>query len=729
MFRRILVLLAAVVAGASVVASPAGAISGGSPVPAGQWAFVVRVNVDGVRGCSGVLVAAQYILTADTCFVEGGEQLQKGPPARPTTVMVGGRTLSVVQVIPHTSRHVVLAKLSLRVLDVAPALVSGTAPVVGNAAQAAGYGRTGTDWVPDRSSGAAVTVTGVGAEGFSWSGSASACQGDAGGPVFRTGGGQPEIIGITIASGQGGCLDKVGGTSGASAVRIDDLRDWITTTTADIGRNFNLFYSSAEGFPGYDLADPADQVVPFDYDSSGKLDHLVLYRPGAQLISILGSGGGAWTTVFSSTTGIGGYDLKSAADRIVAFDYNHSGKLDHLLLYRPGSRVAYVLKHGTGNTFTPVFMSTTGIGGYDLADVRDQVIAYDYGSSGKLDHLLVYRPGAGFVSIIGHGTGNSFSKVFASTTGIGGFDAKAEADRIVAFDYEHSGKLDHLVLYRPGSRIAFVVKHGAGNTFTAVFAGTDGIGGYDLARPEDQLLAFDYDYSGKLDHLVLYRPGSSIVFILAHQAGNSFVRLPVSGPYPWISGGFDLGSGADRMVAFDERHSGGPNYLVLYRPGGKQASTMGRPDLRQGNLPFARTVAAVEDSVVERFNYPGAAQILAEHGLRVFRGDGHILFVTSRHFEDGQCEAGQIQVEQHFEDPPFGVWYCFRTIGTQGYLTLEVPGTSAVRGGNTPLTATAHLPGGPDQTYSVPPNSFVPIEPGDGSEFPQAVLVELRTNA
>jgi hypothetical protein len=35
--------------------------------------------------------------------------------------------------------------------------------------------------------------------------------------------------------------------------------------------------------------------------------------------------------------GIGGYDLKSPADRAFAFDYDSSGKLDHLALYRPGT--------------------------------------------------------------------------------------------------------------------------------------------------------------------------------------------------------------------------------------------------------------------------------------------------------------------------------------------------------------------------------------------------------
>lgn len=51
--------------------------------------------------------------------------------------------------------------------------------------------------------------------------------------------------------------------------------------------------------------------------------------------------------IFSrSTDGIGGYDLKSSADIVFAFDYNHSGKLDHIALYRPGNGSFFIVKHG-----------------------------------------------------------------------------------------------------------------------------------------------------------------------------------------------------------------------------------------------------------------------------------------------------------------------------------------------------------------------------------------------
>jgi hypothetical protein len=132
-------------------------------------------------------------------------------------------------------------------------------------------------------------------------------------------------------------------------------------------------------------------------------------------------------------------------------------------------------------------------------------------------------------------------------------------------------------------------------------------------------------------------------------------------------------------------------------------------------------------SIVEKRDYPGAAQILAEHGLKLFRGDGHVLFVTSRPIAGGvQCDAGQIQVEMPSATPPYGTFYCFRTVGTHGYLTLEVPGTFLIRGGSVATEATAELSDGTEQTFEVPPNAVVPIDPGEGPDLPQAVLVELR---
>jgi hypothetical protein len=738
MLRRVFVVLTAVLVSVSTGVNPASAVTGGSLVGAGQWSFIAKVNVGEAGACTGAMVGPQWVVTASSCFAVDGQPVTTGAPRLATTVTVGradlagaeGRTVPAVRVVPHPTRDVALVKLALRLTDIAPIALSTTAPAAGQPLRIAGYGRTATEWVPDRLRAAAALVDAVAGASFTWNettgAEVTACQGDAGGPVFRVSGSQPELVGVNVTAGQGGCLTVPDGNArGATAARVDDLRTWITQNAVEPTTSFRAYHNSSNGIGGYDLAHSDDLVVPFDYDHSGKLDHLLLYRPGTGPVWILKhNANDTYNQVFYSQAGIAGYDMTSTADRIVPFDYDHSGKQDHLLLYRPGTGRVSILEHGTGNTFTPVYSAETGgIGGYDLGSAADQVVPFDYDHSGKLDHLLLYRPGTGTIRVLKHGTGNTFSAVFQSTTGVGGYDLGSPADRIVAFDYDHSGKADHLVLYRPGSRIAYVVKHGTGTTFTAVYTNhTTGIGGYDLASSRDQLIAYDYERTGKLDHLVLYRPGPErTVWVLKHGTGNSFHAVLHSATG---IGGYALESTADRIVAFDDDHTGAQSHLLLYRPGSRIAWVVGRQE-PAGAAPVTVQPASGPASIVERFAYPGAAEILAQHGLKVFKGDGHVLFVTSRSFDEGQCDAGQIQVERSMDVAPYGVFYCFRTIGTRGYLTLEVPGTFGIRGSDKQIQATALLPTG-EREYDVPPNTFVPIDPGTGSEPPQAILVELR---
>jgi hypothetical protein len=137
--------------------------------------------------------------------------------------------------------------------------------------------------------------------------------------------------------------------------------------------------------------------------------------------------------------------------------------------------------------------------------------------------------------------------------------------------------------------------------------------------------------------------------------------------------------------------------------------------------------ADAPSSLVEDYTHPDAEGILARHGLKVFKGDGHIVFDSARPFTESQCPTGLIQVEKHQDEEPYGMYYCFRTIGSKGFLTLEVPGTFGVRGGSEAIQVKAKLPDGTVlPTYDVPPNQPVAIEPGDGSEAPQAILVEIR---
>ncbi|MCA2217633.1 S1 family peptidase [Jidongwangia harbinensis] len=133
-------------------------------------------------------------------------------------------------------------------------------------------------------------------------------------------------------------------------------------------------------------------------------------------------------------------------------------------------------------------------------------------------------------------------------------------------------------------------------------------------------------------------------------------------------------------------------------------------------------------SIVEAGDHPGAAEILAAHQLKVFKGDGHIVFDSARPYgRGGECAPGLLQVEKHLDDEPYGIFYCFRTIGSKGHLTLEVPGTFGVRGGSEAVTATAKLPNGTVlPPYEVDAGERVAVVPGTGEEPPRAILVELR---
>jgi hypothetical protein len=328
------------------------------------------------------------------------------------------------------------------------------------------------------------------------------------------------------------------------------------------------------GIGGYDFKSPADRAFAFDYAHTGKLDHLAIYRPGTGTFWILKNEAGVFSPVYHQGdpgNGIGGYDLKSPADRAFAFDYDHSGKQDHIALYRPATGTFWIVKNA-GGIFSPVYHQGdpgNGIGGYDLKSPADHAFAFDYDHSGKLDHVALYRPATGTFWIMKN-AGGTFSPVYHQGdpgNGIGGYDLKSPADRAFAFDYDHSGKLDHIALYRPATGTFWIMKN-AGGTFSPVYqqGPGNGIGGYDLKSPADLAFAFDYEQSGKLDHIALYRPATGTFWILRNN-GGSFSPVYHQGDPGTGIGGYDLKSPADQAFAFDYNHSGKNGNLALYRPG------------------------------------------------------------------------------------------------------------------------------------------------------------------
>ncbi|MFF0964716.1 hypothetical protein ACWDQO_15030 [Streptomyces sp. NPDC003703] len=89
-----------------------------------------------------------------------------------------------------------------------------------------------------------------------------------------------------------------------------------------------------------------------------------------------------------------------------------------------------------------------------------------------------------------------------------------------------------------------------------------------------------------------------------------------------------------------------------------------------GTEPRAVTAGSTPPSTVESFEHPGAGRIFQDKGIKLFKGDGRIVFA------DCDNSSQQIQVwSRKNSDGKF----CFRTTSTSGYLSPEVPEVYALQ--------------------------------------------------
>ncbi len=340
---------------------------------------------------------------------------------------------------------------------------------------------------------------------------------------------------------------------------------WVIRSSGDTFAPAYMNSPTSPGIGGYNMYSTSDTALALDYDGDGKQD-LFLYRPGSGNAWVIRSNGdGSFPAVFASSNGIAGYDMLSASDRALVLDYNGDGKQD-LFLYRPGAGAAWVARSNGDGSFTAVYASSKGIAGYDLLSASDRALAFDYNGDGKQD-LFVYRPGAGTAWVLRSNGDGSFTPVSTSTVsspGIGGYDMRSSSDQALAFDYNGDGKQD-LFLYRPGGGAAWVLRSNGDGSFTPVSAGTassQGIAGYNMLSSSDHALAFDYDGDGKKD-LFLYRPGGGSAWVIRSNGDGSFTAVS-----PSSNGlaGYDMLAANDQALPFDYNGDHRQD-LFLYRPG------------------------------------------------------------------------------------------------------------------------------------------------------------------
>ncbi|GAB3813736.1 hypothetical protein GCM10028799_12110 [Kribbella italica] len=722
---------------------------------------MVKINIGGAnpRACTGALVDPQWVVTAASCFAEGAQGVVKpGLLASPTTATVGrpnltaaaGQVLPVDRIVPHPSQDVALLRLALVATTGSPIAVSGTAPSAGELLAVSGYGRTDDTWVPDELEAAKVATTDVSSATFGVLGyedpatpadepPVSACQGDAGGPVTRPGasGGQPEVVGLLIGSAHDGCLEEsTEEGTGATAVRLDGLRDWIDTNTPGYRSGFHATYLSTAspttpgkqgGIGGFDFHVAQDQVVAFDYDHSGRQDHLLMYRPGSNTVIISkldvknpqDPADDKYVAVFVSKTGIGGYALTSTADRIVPFDYDHDGQLDELAVYRPGAQQLTIISHGQGSSFSTAYSTPWSILSSDA-----RLLAYDFDRDGKSDDLMAYRVGSNQVSVITKGSGAAFTdKLPITSGGLPGYTLTA-ADRVVAFDYDHTGKNDDLFVQRGGASTLTVFTRGSGNTFTKTYSTS-----WSMLGRNTDAIAYDYDHDGRSDDILAYRFGETGQYsIISKGPGAAFEdKVPIT---TGGIGGYDLKVSSDRLVAFDSEHVGSRTNLLAHRPGSGIAWVMDRLD---PPLPSTAPVQRPrgETSIVEGFAYPGAARILDELGVELISGDGHIVLDEGCVVQPDEAGVGSMKVLYTVESGGRRT-LCLTVLGDTGRIDLMIPNVYSIRGdgyeSNTghDFVARIDTPSDPVVEIEGDSDSYNPVGIGADPESEPTTLLQIR---
>ncbi|WP_432137906.1 S1 family peptidase [Streptomyces sp. bgisy154] len=237
--RTTALLMTAAAASAGLLApAPAGAVTGPQAAD-GQPASVVRLTIGDeadARGCTATLIDQWWLATAASCFAQtpGEHLVPAGKPALPTTATLSdGTAAAVVDLRPRTDRDLVLARLAAPATGLAGVRRATASPQTGSELTAAGFGRTGTVWVPDRPHTGAFTLDSADATTLSITGKGTdaICKGDTGGPLLNA---QGELVGVNSRSWQGGCLgtDATETRTGAVSARIDDLADWVQDVRA-----------------------------------------------------------------------------------------------------------------------------------------------------------------------------------------------------------------------------------------------------------------------------------------------------------------------------------------------------------------------------------------------------------------------------------------------------------------------------------------------------------------
>lgn len=243
--------LAVLFAGAMalVCTGTANAVADGQAATPGMYPFAVKLTMTNIpkpdgttynSGCSGALIAPEWIITAGHCFHDVNRVPVSGPPRYQTTAALGtvnvtndpGEVRTIVDVAQSPVNDVALAKLSAPVYDIAPLLVDPATPTVGQNLELAGWGATSdVNAAPSNQlylGGFAVdsiAANTIGVQGVSPSPETSACLYDSGAPYFVPAGNKTGLL-VSVENNGPDCPH----TASETTARVDVLTSWIFQT-------------------------------------------------------------------------------------------------------------------------------------------------------------------------------------------------------------------------------------------------------------------------------------------------------------------------------------------------------------------------------------------------------------------------------------------------------------------------------------------------------------------
>ncbi|MFD0526027.1 trypsin-like serine protease [Kitasatospora arboriphila] len=133
-------------------------------------------------------------------------------------------------------------------------------------------------------------------------------------------------------------------------------------------------------------------------------------------------------------------------------------------------------------------------------------------------------------------------------------------------------------------------------------------------------------------------------------------------------------------------------------------------------LPSRRRLTVLGRGAVEDFSYPDAAQILAERGILLKRGNGNITLAA--------CAAGSGQITVKARGASD---ICFQATGSRGYLSLEIPRATGIHGDGTHDVTANVTTNGETSTVSVNKNLWTAIGEAADPEGREGTLVEITS--